>query len=421
MMEKNDALQEGIEVDLQRLAPLQELLTKVLAEMVRLNSLFVQCLSALPLRLLLVDEQRRVLAVSQLCLDEVLHARREAVLEQCLPKVLGLLEETGGEDCGTAAFNEESLDEDINEWLRLEAAMSGDMPWSGRLHGCLVEMQPLYTYDQRAWLLLFGPAQQELGKPNRPEQVADIEKSERLVQMGQLSGGVAHELKNTLQNVGGMMQILQFKYMQDESLQRSLSIVLEELAAAGGLLSGFLGMSRLDIQVGECSLNDAVREALLLAYGSCHINRIEVVEELDEALPLVYMDKSRIKQVIINCLDNAREAILTKRRSGAEAGHIRICTSFEPELEQVVLSFEDDGIGLDPEDAACFFKPFFTTKEQGTGMGTSISAAIVRMHGGEMTATGEPEAGCLVTVRLPLHSSLPVDKQDLYAELAEML
>lgn len=400
------ALPAHIGEDLERLAPGQDVLAKVLAELLRLSSFYVQCLSALPLRLLLVDKERRVLAASELCLEEVLRARREDVIEHYLPEVLGL----GG--------NGDDDREQLAELMKLEAALAGGKPWRGRLGGRSLDIQPLYTYEEKAVLLLFDNAD----KPAKSqEKLAQLEKSDRLVQMGQLSGGVAHELKNAMQNIAGVVQILQFKYMQEEELQRYLQMVLEELAEGNRLLHGFLGLSRTDMQAGLESLNQAVREALLLAYGSCRIEGICIEEELAEDLPPVYMDKNRIKQVVINCLDNSREAILAKRSQGNAAGQISIATRYDREAEQLVLTIADDGVGLGPQERANFFRPFYTTKEQGSGMGTSISAAIVRMHGGRMEAAGEPGVGSCITVRLPLHNPKPVDKQDFYAEMAQEL
>jgi C4-dicarboxylate-specific signal transduction histidine kinase len=175
------------------------------------------------------------------------------------------------------------------------------------------------------------------------------------------------------------------------------------------------------MNVAEYSLNDVLRETMLLMYGSCHVNGVEVEENFCDNMHLICMDKNRIKQVIVNCLENSVDAICERRcEDSALKGKIKISTFCDTAAEVAYLTLEDNGSGLTSEQLTNFFKPFYTTKENGTGMGTAISATIMRMHGGNMEAWGEPGRGCKIRISLPFRSALAANHRDIYNEFAKL-
>jgi two-component system sporulation sensor kinase B len=259
------------------------------------------------------------------------------------------------------------------------------------------------------------------GEDSADKRSENAAQNEQLIRMGKLAGTVIHEIKNILQNVSSILQIMQFKYMHDDGVQTHIKIMLEQLGTADNMLMSFLGLSRTDLNVAEYSLNDVLRETMLLMYGSCHVNGVEVEESLCDNMRLICIDKNRIKQVIVNCLENSVDAICERRREQTDLkGKIKITTSCDAAAEMAYLTLEDNGSGLTGEQLANFFKPFYTTKENGTGMGTAISATIVRMHGGNMEAWGEPGVGCKVRISLPFRTALLANHRDMYAEYAKL-
>ena len=99
---------------------------------------------------------------------------------------------------------------------------------------------------------------------------------------------------------------------------------------------------------------------------------------------------------------------------------IWIGTSYDIKTQQCILTFEDNGIGMDKDTLSNFQNPFFTTKSTGTGMGSAIANAIIKLHGGTMTTESEYGKGTKFTIALPLVSNLSNNKQDLYDEIAQL-
>lgn len=373
-------------------------------ETMEMASLLVQILSVMPVRMLLMDKQSRVLAVTDACLSEVLHQERPQVLNQMLPAVLGV----GRLD---------ATDETMRQVLAVQTALDCPLAWQGVL--CLpgqslswqVRVQPLISSKGEivASALLFEGLLRD---------VARLEHEERQKSLEWLDRGVLHEVKNLMQSTKGMAQILEKRLKLEDSDLARLKNIQHEQDQASSLLAEYISQGNLDSLVGEFSLNEAVQEVVILNKHSFEIKGIELLTELDDELPLIWMDKQRIKQVLINCLDNCREAIEQRCEQEPDLeGLIVISTQLDEAAGVVRLMVEDNGIGLSDEQLQKFFKPYYTTKKNGTGLGTSLSESVVRLHGGKMTVDGALGDGCRVTVELPLQGELRFHREDLYAEM----
>lgn len=403
-----------IAADLARHDVSVDTVSDILAELLRLNELYGQILSNLPLSLLLVDRRGIVTAATPRVLSNVLGLAQSQVVGQEFAAV--------AEGCAVDIVQIMAL----NEAIRAGEAWEGDFAAPGAV-GWRLKLRPLVDNgnDCRLMLLLFedDPA---LSNAARRLEAARLEKADRFMRMGQLAGTVLHDLKNNLQNIGGYVQLMQLKFADDPKVQDFAGLIANELTMANGLVMDFLGMSRLDMQPVMGSLNDAVREALLMIYGQCHIRQIVVREELCAAMPEIMMDKQRIKQVIFNFVDNSIDAIEERRRAEPDfGGCICITTEYQPDDNDdggfVHIIFEDDGAGMEQQALDNFFKPFFTTKENGHGMGTSISAAIVHLHGGHIKIKSRPGEGCKIMLSLPCRPGLLLQNDSLLDEIAQMM
>ena len=145
--------------------------------------------------------------------------------------------------------------------------------------------------------------------------------------------------------------------------------------------------------VQTCALPILVAETLLLFETHAVKAGIGVDRRLTPDLPWVEADANQLQQVLLNLLNNAREAL-------GGRGEIRVSTALTAD-GRVRFSVTDDGPGIPPEIQPRIFVPFFTTKEEGTGLGLSVSYRIVRDHGGRLEVTSEPGAGAAFTVDLP--------------------
>lgn len=392
-----------------------ESIGEVLAELLYANAVLGRMFSVLPLPILLVDRDGRIVSATPQALSDVLGMAQDDVIGDHFVCV--------GEHCAA----------DLAQVMEAGAAIVGGEKWQGIMAmKCgaewLVQVQPLDDSEETCRILLVTfEAPLASSQSAKLFGAARVEKQDRFIHMGELSGGVIHEVKNLLQNIGGHIQLMQLKYPEDEGVQSFAGLIDNELTMANSLVMGFLGMSRMDVKISEHSLNDVVRDVMIMMYGHCHVRGIEVAEEFAEFMPNIYMDEQRIKQVVINFVGNSIDAIEERRKSQPGfAGAIRIVTEYQPaagpdEPEFVHLIFEDDGIGMTDDVLQNFCKPFFTTKESGHGMGTSICAAIIHLHGGYIRVKSKPGEGCKIKVSLPCQLPRAIENGALLNEIATMM
>jgi PAS domain S-box-containing protein len=229
-----------------------------------------------------------------------------------------------------------------------------------------------------------------------------IQKTEKLSSLGQLSAGIAHEINNPL---GVILTYTSLLKRQLENLPQSLSDVatIEKHALnCKRIVSDLLKFARNEstaMQPG--SVNRAIEEAVKMLSHQFSRKEIEVALDLSGDLPLVSMDSGKIKQVFVNLLMNAEQAI--KRQ-----GSIQISTSFLEESRQVEIIFHDTGEGIPAEILPKVFDPFFTTKAlgEGTGLGRSVSYGIIRDHRGEIHLRSEPGVWTRFSILLPVGDRL---------------
>jgi PAS domain S-box-containing protein len=226
-----------------------------------------------------------------------------------------------------------------------------------------------------------------------------IRTSEKLSVAGQLAAGIAHEIRNPLTAIKGFIQLLQseldkkkpYLHIIESEIQRIELILGELLVLAKPQATKF---TKRDIGV----LLQHVT-ALLDTQGILH--NIQIVTKIDPSLPLIECDENGLKQVFINFLKNAMEAM-------KNGGHIFIEAQKKDE-HSVLIRFIDEGCGIPKEYLEKIGKPFFTTKEKGTGLGMMISKKIIEDHGGTMSIMSEVNKGTTVEVILPIRvSALPV-------------
>ena len=215
-----------------------------------------------------------------------------------------------------------------------------------------------------------------------------LRQSEKLSAMGTLLAGVAHELNNPLSIVMGRSGLLEEKCEALPEIALDAKRIREAAERCGRIVRTFLNMARSRPAVrSEVSLNDLARgTADLLAY-SYRTHDVELRLELDPQLPNVSADADQLSQVLLNLMVNAQQALQHVRgerrvtlRTGLDRG-----TGAAPQLAWLRVC--DSGPGIAADVAARIFEPFFTTKAEGmgTGLGLSVSASLVREHGGSLT------------------------------------
>ncbi|MDU1754407.1 MAG: two-component system sensor histidine kinase AtoS [Citrobacter sp.] len=229
----------------------------------------------------------------------------------------------------------------------------------------------------------------------RKETQRRLAQTERLATLGELMAGVAHEVRNPLTAIRGYMQIIR----QQTSLpvhQEYLSVVLKEIDSINKVIQQLLDFSRpRQSQWQQVLLNSLIEETLILVQTSGVQARITFNFEQDTGLPAIVADRELLKQVILNLLINAVQAINAR-------GEIRIRT-WQYSATQQAVAIEDNGGGIDIALQKKIFDPFFTTKASGTGLGLALSQRIINAHQGDIHVASMPGCGATFTLILPIN------------------
>ncbi len=225
--------------------------------------------------------------------------------------------------------------------------------------------------------------------------------ADKLVLLGQLSAGVAHEIRNPLAAVNLNLQIFKRNIPENAPEFDYVNTALQGVERISRIVEVTLNFSRPTIpDVKEVNLNSLIPTTLELVASVLKRKEITVELQLQDDLPLVAADEKQLQQVFVNLITNSADAIKTK-------GNIIIKTYLEAGLkhnegEMVVVSIADNGIGITPEDLSKIFNPFFTRKPDGTGLGLPITQRILHQHGGVIDVESKVGVGTTFYVKLPV-------------------
>jgi two-component system, sporulation sensor kinase E len=222
--------------------------------------------------------------------------------------------------------------------------------------------------------------------------------NERLSALTLLAAGVAHEIGNPLNSLTIHLQLMERRlrklpaeYRGD--LDESVRVAKDEIRRLDFIVSQFLRALRpAPLQMARADVNALVEESVSFLAAEVADRDILVELELAKNLPALELDRDQMKQAFYNIIRNSSQAM----RSG---GILRIFTGLEPDY--VAVAFTDTGGGIDPEAMSKVFNPYFTTKENGSGLGLLIVRRIVREHGGDIELRSDTGRGLTVTIRLP--------------------
>jgi nitrogen-specific signal transduction histidine kinase len=237
---------------------------------------------------------------------------------------------------------------------------------------------------------------------------------DRLAALGEMAAGLAHEIRNPLGAIKGAVQCLDPQQLQGED-REFLEVIVEEVNRLNGVVTAFLDYARpLKGNFGPTDVNEVVTRTVRLVQNAVPPN-VKLQLELDLAASRVQADAEQLKQVLINLVQNAVQAV------GERPGVITLRTVRPVRLgdfrgatqEMVELQVRDDGPGIPSEQVPHIFVPFYTTKEKGTGLGLAICQRIVRNHGGSIGVLSRSGEGTTFTIRLP---AMPLEHAPALAE-----
>jgi PAS domain S-box-containing protein len=220
-----------------------------------------------------------------------------------------------------------------------------------------------------------------------------IVQTEKLSVIGQLAAGVAHEIRNPLTTLKGFTKLLQ-REVGDR--YPYLPVMEAELDRINFIVNEFMSLSKPHLTQFRLShVGDIVRSVIHFLEAQANLINVSFHIQCEEQLPPIECDENQLKQVFINVIKNAMDAM-------PEGGHVRISVSFDSGSGRLCVKIKDDGPGIDEKVAARLGEPFFTTKATGTGLGLMICKRIIAGHGGTLSIGSTLGAGTTVTIMLPL-------------------
>lgn len=227
----------------------------------------------------------------------------------------------------------------------------------------------------------------------------EMARAEHLATLGELAAGLAHEIRNPLAGIAGVVDIMGKELPANSPSRGVIGEVHREILHIQAILNDLLSYARpRPPDFHPANLNTTIEQAALMARQQVLTKPIEVSFEPNPSVPLIEHDPALIQQVVLNLALNGIQAI-----SGA--GQVRVGLREEPGF--VVILVADTGRGIPPEALARIFKPFFTTRTEGTGLGLSLANSIVQSHGGRVEVSSTQGKGTQFRVWLPVHRPRP--------------
>ncbi len=220
-------------------------------------------------------------------------------------------------------------------------------------------------------------------------------RTEKLSSLGQLSAGLAHELRNPLAVISTCSQFCLDNMKLERQVIENFQVIYRSSQRASILINELLDFARpSQLEWAEVDINQVIHRMLDMARLERKSFRITFVPMLRKWLPKVMGDRGKLVQLFLNLTQNAVQAV-------SEGGKIILQTRFVASEGQVEVNIIDDGPGIPDDYRHRIFDPFFTTKDGGTGLGLSICHSIVEQHEGSISVNSEDEGGTRVSVRLP--------------------
>ncbi len=222
-----------------------------------------------------------------------------------------------------------------------------------------------------------------------------MKRAERLFALGQLSAGLAHEVRNPVASIAGAAGLLRKNLRLDSKDGECLEIISKECRRLDELLSHFLAFARPRApSFRSIDVAGLIESTVELAGHSLGGKRLALRHAVEPEIAAIECDPDLLKQVMLNLILNAVQAT-------PDGGEILV--SARRREGRVQLEVKDQGSGIGPEIRDRIFDPFFTTKEAGTGLGLSVAHQIVEQHGGILKAEANPDKGMTFSVLLPLN------------------
>jgi PAS domain S-box-containing protein len=227
---------------------------------------------------------------------------------------------------------------------------------------------------------------------------AQLSRSERLATLGQVAAGIAHEIRNPLVGIGSTASLLLEEFAEGDLRRNDLKTILKETRRLDRIVNQIVDYARpRDLLPVRFLLEELLEESLQVLSEPIEQRAIQVHHHRPTHLSSLHADRDQLKQVMLNILQNAIEAMPSNGML-----HLSIVEELYEHQQGLRLKVEDSGKGIDPKVLSKIFEPFFTTgKHRGTGLGLAICRNIIEAHGGEIHAESQQGRGATISLWLP--------------------
>lgn len=236
------------------------------------------------------------------------------------------------------------------------------------------------------------------------DRIKKMYRTDRLATLGELAAGAAHEIRNPLTAIRSTIQYLSKDFAADPVKNEMVTELISEVERINKIVQGLLSFSRPSaLNRTEVNIEQLINQVLVLTGSAIHKQRIEIQFEYFTEKTTITGDMEQLKQVFLNLILNAIEAMSGNAPEKPRTLIISIekGAALSASSRNLIVSFEDTGKGIGEKDIENVFNPFFTTKDEGTGLGLAISYGIVNRHEGEIEVYSRPEKGTCFKIKLP--------------------
>ncbi|GAB6157427.1 hypothetical protein JCM39194_06270 [Desulfotomaculum varum] len=218
----------------------------------------------------------------------------------------------------------------------------------------------------------------------------------KLAMISEMAAGTAHEIRNPLTTVRGLIQVLSQRFQEGDPAREYVAVMLQEIDQINRIINELLLLARRRTpNLSFVSLPDVLDKVLLMAAAEANRRCIMIEKQYNHPLPLMVLDEEQMQQVFWNLASNAIHAM-------PYGGTLTVAARYLDEEDVMEIVFKDTGTGIPREQMTQIFYPFFTTRPEATGLGLPVSYQIVDNHGGKMSVRSVPGKGSTFTVKLPL-------------------
>lgn len=307
------------------------------------------------------------------CAAEILNSKKELLQSTVLPELLPIIDSLRDSEHTTIQTTIEVMRSELTPTLRTLEITAKKTPYCG------------------------VPAVQIVARDISEDKLEESQvQADKMMILGQLSAGVAHEIRNPLAAINLNLQLLKRKFPEQTIESEHLATALMGVERIARIVEATLDFSKPTPSKKRTSdINKIVSDSITFVGPLIHKKSIDVSLDLSASIPHINVDEKQIQQVLINLIANATDAI-------PKQGTITAKTEYVPNRSYIQIDVTDSGVGIAEHDLEKIFNPFFTRKADGTGLGLSITQRIIQQHNGLLEVHSELGKGSTFTVKLPI-------------------